>query len=128
MTSKCRDFFASRARSFSHAFDGLAEAFRGEINFRIHCAAAVFAVFCGFVFKISALEWIAVILVIGMVVTAELINSAVERSVDLYSRSFSALAKEAKDLAAGAVLFSAVVSVIVGLIIFLPKVLAWLQV
>lgn len=118
-------FFRSRGRSFRHAFNGIASFYKAETNARIHLFFTTAAVFCGFLFKISAIEWCCVLIVIGMVMTAEAINTAIERNVDLATLERHPLAKDAKDIAAAAVLFSAFISVIVGLLIFLPKLFAF---
>lgn len=71
--------------------------------------------------SISPYEWLFIVIAIGSVLTLEVINSAIERVVDLVSKDYALLAKQAKDAAAGAVFISAVVAIIIGLIIFLPK-------
>jgi len=91
---------------------------------RIHAVIALLVVVCGFIFDISRTEWMLCVLCFGLVFGAELINSAIERVVDLASPDRHELAKNAKDMSAGAVLVCAVFSAIVGLIIFVPKVLA----
>ena len=114
----------ARGRSFRHAFDGIFCLWKEEPNTRIHLFFTVAAVFCGFFFRISMTEWLAVILLVGGVWSAETFNSAIERCVDLTTTEKHPLAKAAKDLAAGAVLLLAFTSVVVGVIIFLPKFLA----
>ena len=76
----------------------------------------------GFIFKISVMEWIACLLLFALVISLELINTAIETTVDIAMPEINEKAKYAKDIAAGAVLFSAIIAVIVGLIIFLPKI------
>jgi diacylglycerol kinase (ATP) len=97
---------------------------RTQANARIHAVAAAAVVVAGFVFHISAGEWCAVVAAIGLVLTAEAINTAVEAVVDLASPEVHPLAGRAKDVAAGAVLIAALVSVIIGLLVFGPRVLA----
>ena len=108
--------------SFSHAFRGICKAFAAERNMRIHALIALLVVVCGFIFNISRTEWMLCVLCFGLVFGAELINSAVERVVDLASPDRHESAKNAKDMSAGAVLVCAVFSAVVGLIIFVPKV------
>lgn len=82
------------------------------------------AVIMGFIFHISAAEWLSVILVIGLVIMLEVINTAIETLVDLYTEDFSFLAGISKDLGATTVLIMAITSIVVGLVVFLPKILA----
>ena len=91
-----------------------------EQNLSFHLIAAVCVVVAGFYFGLTNTEWIAVMLCIGMVIAAELFNSAVERIVDLVSPRRQPLAGQIKDIAAGAVLVCALTAIVVGLIIFVP--------
>ena len=92
-----------------------------EHNAWIHCFAAICVVIVGFYFGLSEVEWIAVMIVIGAVLSAEAVNSSIESLADLVSPEYNEAIKKTKDLAAGAVLIMAIVAAIVGLIIFLPK-------
>ncbi len=112
-----------RFKSFQFAFRGIGSAFRQEHNLWIHSVAAVAAVAAGFVLNISAGEWTVIALVIGGVFVAELFNSAIECMVDLISPEFNKKAGMVKDIAAAAVLVTAVTAVVTGLIIFVPKLL-----
>ena len=114
-------FIKQRLRSFPFAFQGIKTTFQDEPNIRVHLFFALMAIFFGILLKISSAEWLAVTIVIGMVFTAELMNTAIENTVNLLTEQRNIFARKAKDAAAAAVLFSAFVSVIVGLIIFLPK-------
>lgn len=88
-----------------------------------HAISAVLAIAAGFIFRISAMEWLFLLLAIFLVITFETINSAIENVVDLASNyHFSMLAKNAKDMAAGAVLMISGYAVVTGLIIFVPKI------
>lgn len=114
--------------SFRHAFAGLKELWTNERNARVHMAATLLVVICGFVFRVSAAEWCVLLLTVGAVWSAEAMNSAVERVVDLAADGkILPLAKAAKDLAAAAVLIFAIASVPIGLIIFLPKLITFLS-
>jgi len=113
-----------RIRSFRYAFNGLFTLFREEPNALIHLAAVIIVVAAGFWLKISDTEWMLVVFAIGLVFVAELFNSAVERLADLYSRDKDERIKKIKDIAAAAVLFSALTAVVIALFIFLPKFLA----
>ena len=112
----------SLLKSFSFAFEGLKEALREEPNFRIHiligASALILASFLGF----SPTEWIILIFTIIFVLVLELINTAVEEAVNLISKEVSKEAKVAKDVMAAAVLLGALLAVVVGLTLFLPKI------
>lgn len=116
-----------RLLSFKYAFQGVARIVASQANFRIHMAAAAAAVFLGFYLGISASEWAAVLLCFAAVMSAEAFNSAMEMLVDLVSPGFHDKAGAVKDMAAGAVLISAVMAAAVGCIIFLPKLAARLN-
>jgi len=89
---------------------------------KIHCVAAVLVITFSIYFQLSAVEWLFILFAVGGVFALELINTAIERTVDLCTKDFHLLAKQAKDIAAGAVLVYAILSVIIGCIIFLPKI------
>ena len=108
--------------SFKYAFEGIQEAWKTEQNLKIHFVIMALVIIAGFIFKISAMEWIVCLLLFAIVISLELINTAIETTVDIAMPDINEKAKYAKDIAAGAVLFSAIISVIVGLIIFLPKI------
>jgi undecaprenol kinase len=107
--------------SFPFAIQGILSAWKQEINLRVHALVAVLVILIGFLLSLSAIEWIVILLTIGGMLSLELLNTAVERVVDLVTIDYHPLAKQAKDTAAGAVLVYAIVSVIVGIVIFLPK-------
>lgn len=98
-------------------------AIKSQHNFRIHLVAAIVAVAGAFFFDISSLEWLAVIFAIGLVFSSEIINTAIEELVDFVSPETHPQAARIKDLAAGAVLACAFTAAIIGLIIFLPKII-----
>lgn len=112
---------SKRINSFRYAIKGLAELFAGQANARIHLIAALLTTGAGCYFNISAMEWIAVVICITLVISAEAVNTALEHLTDLASPDYHPLAGKAKDVAAAAVLIAAIGSVIVGLIIFVPK-------
>ena len=109
-----------RLRSFRYALRGLSQVLRKEINFRIHLAAAITAIALGVYFNISRNDWLVIILCIGLVMALEVVNSAVERLVDLVSPQKNEQAKRIKDMAAGAVLIAALCALIAGTFVFLP--------
>lgn len=108
-------------RSFQYAAQGIYAAIQKEQNIRFHLMAAVIVALSGWLTGLSKTEWLIVILLIGGMLAFELVNTAMERVVDLASPELHPLAKQAKDMAAGAVLVFAVASAIIGLLIFIPK-------
>lgn len=109
-------------KSFGYAWDGLREAVKREPNLKIHMSAGTIAVLGGVLLGFNRYEWLVLLLTIGMVIILELINSAIETVVDIASPDYSLKAKYAKDIAAGAVLIAAALSIVVGLSLYLPKV------
>lgn len=107
-------------RSFQFAFKGIIKAF-SERNFKIHLILTVLVVVLGFLFRISFLEWISVCLCIALVLSLELINTSIEKTIDLLHPDFNEKAGDIKDIAAAAVLIAAIISLIVAGIIFIPK-------
>jgi diacylglycerol kinase (ATP) len=110
-------------RSFRYAFRGVGMLLAWQANARIHAAATVAVVALGFFFKIERWEWCAVLGAIGLVWAAEGLNTAIEALTDLVSPGEHPLAGRAKDIAAGAVLCAAITAVVVGGIVFLPRLL-----
>lgn len=108
-------------KSFSFAFEGIIHAFKTERNFKFHLIAAVIVISTGIITGLTLTEWFIVLILIGGMLALELLNSAVERIIDLVTSDRLPLAKQAKDLAAGAVLIYAIVSAVIGLLIFIPK-------
>lgn len=109
--------------AFGCAFKGIFLT-ASERNFKIELCFGLLAIILGFAFSISPLEWLTVIVCIGLVLGGEAFNSAVEAVVDLASPDFHELAGKAKDCAAGAVLLFSFAALAVGIVIFLPKLLA----
>ncbi len=107
--------------SFRYASYGIVEAYKGEQNLRIHTVVAVLVIICGFVFQISYVEWLICLVLIGLVLMSEFFNTAIEYVVDLASPDIHPLAKLAKDTASAGVLMMAIISAIIGLIIFVPE-------
>lgn len=107
--------------SFKYAFEGIQEAWKTEQNLKIHFMIMFLVIIAGIVLKISAIEWIICLVLFGLVISLELVNTAIETTVDIAMPEINEKAKFAKDIAAGAVLFSAIISAIIGLIIFVPK-------
>lgn len=114
-------FLKDRIKSFGYAINGLVWLFRNEGNAKVHMIATVLVVAAGFIFEISAMEWVAILLCIGGVISAEGINTAIEKLCDKVSPEKDNLIKIAKDVSAGSVLILAIISVIVAILIFIPK-------
>ena len=116
-----------RINAFRFAFEGLAYLLRTQPHARIHLAMTVAVVAAGWWLQVSALAWAALVLAMGVVWAAEAFNTAVEAVVDLTTPRFHPLAKAAKDVAAAGVLLAAMAAAVVGLLVFLPPLLARLK-
>ena len=116
------NFWKKRLHSFQYAFSGISTLFRETPNARIHSAMTIAAVLLGFLLSISRTEWLAIIVVIGLVLALEAVNSSIETLADLVSKERNQSIKKLKDLAAAGVLLAAVVALTVGLLVFLPKI------
>lgn len=113
---------------FVYAFYGIVHGYQTERNFRFHVFAAIVVMLLAFFFQITRVEWILIIFAIGMVMCAELLNSAIERVVDLVTEDYHELAKAAKDLAAGAVLLISITAALIGICIFVPYIVQWVSI
>ena len=114
-------------KSFGYAFEGIFAGIRGERNMKIHCFAAVCVIVAGVLFHISVTEWCICLVLFGLILSLELVNTASEAVVDLVTEDKKPLAKLAKDTAAGAVLIAAVMAAMAGLLIFVPKLVSLLK-
>jgi diacylglycerol kinase len=114
----------SRLHSVGHALRGIGVLLATQANARLHAAATVTVVALGVWLHIEPLEWALLAAVIGLVFCAEALNTAIEILTDLVSPRWHALARDAKDVAAGAVLLASVAALAVGLWVFLPRLLA----
>ena len=108
-------------KSFGYAFEGIFAVIKKERNMQIHCCMMVLVILAGLFFQISAVEWCICFVLFGLIMSLELVNTAVESVVDLVTEERRPLAKLAKDAAAGAVLLASIMAAVAGLIIFLPK-------
>lgn len=109
-----------RILSFKYAFSGIWSALKEEPNMKFHFLAALAAIAIGFYLNISSQEWLFIILAIGIVITLELTNTAIETVIDSFTTDYHPGAKRAKDIASGAVLISSITALLIGLLIFLP--------
>lgn len=112
--------FKKQIRSFGYAWHGLYSCIGKEQNLSFHLIATVLVIVAGFLFHITRTEWLVILLCIGIVISAELFNTAIEKLVDLVSPQRHPIAGQIKDIAAGAVLVCACIAAIIGLIIFIP--------
>lgn len=103
--------------------NGIFYAICSEKNIKIQLCFAIAAIIFGFVFDINLTEWCSIVIVISMVLSAELFNTAIEKTVDLCTEEYRELAKLAKDISSGAVLIMAIASIMIGMIIFFPKII-----
>ncbi|GAB3795393.1 diacylglycerol kinase family protein [Virgibacillus kimchii] len=110
-----------RSIGFSFAWNGLKQVTKLERNFQIHLVFAVIIIIFGFLFQLTRLEWAIIIFAIGFVLVTELINTVIEKVIDYIKPDIHPTAKLIKDYAAGAVLVTAITAVLIGMIIFVPK-------
>ena len=113
--------------SFKYAIEGIISSFKTERNMKIHIFIMILVIIAGIILKISALDWIILVIMFAVVISAELFNTTFETVVDMITKERNEKAKLAKDIAAGAVLVLAIGSIIVGLIIFIPKILNFIK-
>jgi diacylglycerol kinase len=111
-------------KSFGWAFNGLKDCILHEKNFRIQYVLAIMVIIAGIFLGLSAIEWAIILLCFAVVLSFEIINSAVEKLCDLVCPDFNLTIKKVKDMSASAVLLSAIITFIIGCIIFLPKIYA----
>lgn len=113
--------WTQRARSFRHAWRGIVILIKEEHNARIHLGFALLAIALGLGLQIAVMEWIAIIICMGLVLAAEALNTALEALCNLVSPEYNELIKKSKDCAAAGVFVTAMASALVGGIIFAPK-------
>ncbi|HJT74360.1 MAG TPA: diacylglycerol kinase family protein [Chitinophaga sp.] len=116
-------YLRQRARSFMFAFQGVAAFLRSEPHARIHAVVTVLVIVAGWYFRISVNQWIAVLIVTGMVWITEMLNTVIEKIMDHLSPEYHPQVKWIKDVAAGAVLVAAIVAAVTGFVIFVPMLL-----
>ena len=110
-------------RSFKAAFEGIASTYKKEQNIKIHTIISLIVVLAGFIFKNNYIEWLVCLVLIGFVMMAEFFNTSIEYVVDLASPDIHPLAKAAKDTASAGVLMMAIISALIGCVIFIPKII-----
>lgn len=112
----------NRIKSFSFASNGLRKLIKSEHNARIHLVAMILVITFGILLKIEILEWILIAIVVGLVLITELLNTAIEKLSDIVDPEWNTKIGDVKDYSAGAVLISAIISLIVGGLIFIPRI------
>ncbi|MBF7016995.1 diacylglycerol kinase family protein [Staphylococcus durrellii] len=112
---------------FKHAFAGLFTLLKKDHNFFVHIICAVLVIILGLALQLTPIEWVIIIIAIGLVLICEAINTAIEFIVDLVTESYATYAKYAKDIGAFSVLIASVVALLLGLIIFIPHFIHLLQ-
>ncbi|MFH1822754.1 MAG: diacylglycerol kinase family protein [Patescibacteria group bacterium] len=110
-------------KSFQYSFRGLIKTFKEEQNLKIQTLAAALIILLGWYFSINRFEWLVLILVIGLVILMEIINSALERATDVLKPRINGYVKEIKDIMAAAVMLASIMAAVIGLIIFIPYIL-----
>lgn len=113
-------------KSYGHALRGLRKAILHEAHMKIHVTAALVVVLLGWVFHVTGIQWCLLILCIGSVISAELINTGIEKLCDRVTADYDPHIKQVKDLSAAAVLICAIAALITGGIIFIPEITRWL--
>ena len=108
------------ASSFRYASRGILQVFRSERSFRLQIFAFALVVIAGFIFRITGMEWVFILIAGSIVLVSEMINTAVEYIIDLITEEYRVLAGHIKNVTAGAVLVSSIIAVIIGLVIFVP--------
>lgn len=109
-----------RVNAFKYAFEGIISAFKTEVHLKVHLLATLVVVNTGFYFHITKIEWCCILLCCTLVISLELINSAIEKLTDGLFKDVHPNAKYIKDVAAGSVLVAAIVSIVIAVIIFYP--------
>ena len=122
MTLKSKDKrkFSS---SIKNCLEGINFVITNESNFKKEIVIGIIALLLSYILKISRIEFTIILIMIALVLTSEIINTSIEKVVDLYTKDYNNLAKIAKDVSAGSVLVMSIFSLLVGVIIFLPKII-----
>lgn len=116
-----KSFFVKRLQSFGYAFRGLSVFFQTQIHAKIHVLIAFFVILLGFLLQIVWYEWALLIFAIGLVLSAEAMNTAIEFLTDLVSPNYNEKAGKVKDIAASAVLLTAITAILIAMLVFIPK-------
>lgn len=114
-------------QTFKHAINGIFYVFKKEQNFKIHIIATILVIIAGIIFSVDKTEWMMIIIAISLVTASEIINSAIEYLCDFVSPEYNEKIKHIKDTSAGAVLVSAIGAFVLGLIVFVPKIIEFIK-
>lgn len=120
-------FVQKRLKSFKYAFRGLVTLIKIETNARLHLLVTVLVLAISIFFKLNTFEWCMIVICIAVVWTAEAFNTSIEKIADHVSPTYHRHIKRIKDLSAAGVLFCTIAAVVIGLVIFTPKVIAFLK-
>ena len=112
--------------SVKNCLDGISYVTKSEKNFKREIALGLIALILSYILKIDKIEFIIILTMICLVLTTEIINTAIERTVDLVTKEYHELARIAKDVSAGSVLVTSTFALIIGIIIFMPKIITLL--
>jgi undecaprenol kinase/diacylglycerol kinase (ATP) len=115
------NYFMRTIKSFGYALSGIVNFFRVPSNGWIHLVMAILACAAGYYLGINRNEWFAIIFAIALVIVSEMMNTAIEMLTDLVSPDYNELAGRVKDAAAGAVLVASIAAAVIGVLVFLPK-------
>jgi diacylglycerol kinase len=122
-----KSFFHSRKISFGHAWEGLVYMIRTQPNAQIELVFTILVLALSILFNLSMVEWLFILSAIFVVIITEVLNTAIEKSMDKITREFDKEVKIIKDISAAAVLLSVVYALVIGGLILIPKTLAWLE-
>ncbi|KKP69639.1 hypothetical protein A2X44_03735 [candidate division CPR3 bacterium GWF2_35_18] len=128
MQKEVKTFHSKHTISFLHALDGIKAAYKSQPNLKIIFLATLIVMAFSFIFQISRLEWVVIIFICFVVMVAEMANTAMEATVDLITSEWREEAKFAKDVTAGGVLLAVLGSIIVGVVIFIPRIIEFVQI
>lgn len=109
--------------SFKYAMEGIIASFKSEKNMKIHVLAMLVVIIIGFILRLNLIEWCICIILFALVISGELFNTAIETIVDMVMPEKNDMAKLAKDVSAGAVFVLAIAAVVIGMVIFIPKIM-----
>ena len=121
-----KNFIKNRLKSFGYAFKGFSFLIRNEANFQVQIAIAILAIILGFVFDISLIEWFAQLMAIAMVLVSESFNTSIEKMADFVHKDDHPEIGKIKDISAAACLIISVFALVIGVLVYLPKIIPFL--
>ena len=117
-------FIVHQIKSFGYAIEGIIYNYKKRTHFKIHIIFAIILIVLGLIYKLSSYEWLVIILISSAVISAEAINTAIEEACDVLHPEHHPGARLAKHCAAGGVLILSIAAILVGILIFIPKILS----